>query len=54
VHKSYDNGKDAAAIKGFCEYALTEGQKECAPLGYLPIPPPVAERALQNVKAITP
>jgi phosphate transport system substrate-binding protein len=54
VHKNYDDQRQAAAVKEFCRFALTEGQKDAAALGYLPLPPKVAERVLQSVNAIGP
>jgi phosphate transport system substrate-binding protein len=54
VHKTYDDRQIAAALKGVCKYALTDGQKRCAELGYLPLPPKVAERVLQQVESLGP
>jgi phosphate transport system substrate-binding protein len=52
VHKTYDSSKRAAALKDLCKYALTDGQKECAALGYIPLPAKVAERVIQAVDKI--
>jgi phosphate transport system substrate-binding protein len=54
AHKTYEDPKQAAAVKEFCRYALAEGQKDCAPLGYLPLPSTVAQRVQQSVNAIAP
>jgi phosphate transport system substrate-binding protein len=54
VHKTYNDKKQAAAVKEFCKFALTDGQKDSAALGYLPLPPKVAERVLQSVNAMSP
>jgi len=40
------------AIADLLNWMLTSGQKECASLGYVPLPPAVAARALSAVKAI--
>jgi phosphate transport system substrate-binding protein len=52
ARKKYANAKQAAALKEFCKYALTDGQKESAALGYLPLPKKVAERVLQSANGI--
>jgi phosphate transport system substrate-binding protein len=54
VHKTYNNPKLATALKALCKFALTDGQKDCAPLGYIPLPPNGAQRALQAVDTIGP
>jgi phosphate transport system substrate-binding protein len=52
VHRKYEDTRVAAALKDVCNYALTDGQKDCAPLGYVPLPPPVAERVRHAADAI--
>jgi phosphate transport system substrate-binding protein len=54
VRKTYDDPKQAAVVKEFCKFALTEGQKDSAALGYLPLPPKVAQRVLERVSTIKP
>jgi phosphate transport system substrate-binding protein len=55
VHKTYDDPKQAAAVKEFCKFALAEErQKDSATLGFLPLPAKVAQRVLERVNAIGP
>jgi phosphate transport system substrate-binding protein len=51
----YVNQKGAAAqgLKDFFTYVLTDGQKECAELGYAPLPESLAKMAQDKVKSIT-
>jgi phosphate transport system substrate-binding protein len=41
-----------AAIKGFVEWGLTEGQQYLEPLGYIKLPPKVESMAMEAVSAI--
>jgi phosphate transport system substrate-binding protein len=50
----HDKPERAAALKQVLKFCLTEGQKWSAELGYLPLPTPVAERALEAVEKIKP
>ena len=52
VHKGYDNGEKLGALKGLIGYGLTDGQKESAALGYVPLPPAVAAKAKAAVDAL--
>jgi phosphate transport system substrate-binding protein len=54
VHKTYDDPRRAVALKHLCKYALTDGQRECAPLGYVPLPQTVGQRVLQAADSIGP
>jgi phosphate transport system substrate-binding protein len=54
LYKQYQDKEKLQALQGFLKYALTDGQKESERLGYIPLPPAVAEKAkaaLQNVTA---
>ena len=46
-YKKYDNAKKLAALKDLLTYALTDGQKEAEPLGYIPL----LENVVQKDKA---
>jgi phosphate transport system substrate-binding protein len=54
VHKAYPDAKRAAALKDLCKYALTDGQKDCATEGFIPLPEAVVQRALKAVESIGP
>jgi phosphate transport system substrate-binding protein len=54
VHKTYEDPRRAAALKDLCRYVLTDGQKECAPLGYIPLPQAAARRVLEASGGIGP
>jgi phosphate transport system substrate-binding protein len=54
VHKSYGDKHRADAFKQLCKYALTDGQKDCDPLGYIPLPQSVVHLVLQAVESIGP
>jgi phosphate transport system substrate-binding protein len=47
-----DDPRKRAALVELLRWALTSGQKSCSALGYAPLPPDVAKRALQSVEAI--
>jgi phosphate transport system substrate-binding protein len=53
AHSKYDNPKTAAALKEVLKYGLTDGQKECAPLGYVPLPEGVRKVVLEAVSKIS-
>jgi phosphate transport system substrate-binding protein len=51
----YENPKDkkqAATMVDFVKWALTDGQKYCAGLGYAPLPPSVVQLDLEALKRI--
>jgi phosphate transport system substrate-binding protein len=52
VHKGYDNRAKLDALKGLIGYGLTDGQKESAALGYVPLPTAVAAKAKAAVDAL--
>jgi phosphate transport system substrate-binding protein len=52
AHAKYDDPKTAAAVKDVLTYGLTDGQKECAPLGYIPLPEGVRQAVLKAVNRI--
>jgi phosphate transport system substrate-binding protein len=49
----YDSPKTAEAVKQLLTYGLTEGQKDCAPLGYAPLPDRVRQTVLEAVNKIS-
>jgi phosphate transport system substrate-binding protein len=54
VLKRYDNPRVAATIKKALRYALTDGQKISADLGYIPLPEDVVRPVLAAVEQIQP
>jgi phosphate transport system substrate-binding protein len=52
VYKGYDNKEKLDALKGLIGYGLTDGQKESAALGYVPLPAAVAAKAKAAVDAL--
>jgi len=52
THKRYTDPGAAAMLKSFLKYGLTDGQKESSQLGFIPLPPNIAEKALQQVERI--
>jgi phosphate transport system substrate-binding protein len=54
LYKQYPDKKKLAVLQDFLKYSLTDGQKECEPLGYIPLPAAVVDRvraAAQNIAA---
>ena len=54
VHPKYDDANKGNAIKDIVNYGLTDGQKNAAPLGYIPLPAPVVDKvkaAASGIKA---
>jgi phosphate transport system substrate-binding protein len=52
MYKGYDNKEKRDALKGLIDYGLTDGQKESAALGYVPLPSAVAASAKAAVDAL--
>jgi phosphate transport system substrate-binding protein len=53
-YKQYPDKRKLEVLLDLLNFALTDGQKDAEPLGYIPLPPSVAEKAkaaLQNIKA---
>jgi phosphate transport system substrate-binding protein len=53
LYKQYPDKKKAEILRDLLKYCLTDGQKDSEALGYIPLPPAVADKAitaLQNVK----
>ena len=51
----YENPKDktkARTMVDFMKWALTDGQKYCAELGYAPVPPSVVQLEMEALKKI--
>ena len=54
LYKKYGDKRKLDTLKELFTYALTDGQKEAEPLGYIPLPANVVERAkaaLQTVES---
>ena len=54
VHKHDGNSRTTAALKDVLKYCLTDGQKDCLALGYIPLPEKVRQAKLKAVDAIAP
>lgn len=54
VNKQYDDPNKARAIEGMIQYALTQGQKSSAELGYIPLPKSVVEKVAAAADQISP
>jgi len=54
VHKHDGNSQTTAALKDVLKYCLTDGQKDCVTLGYIPLPEKVRQAKLKAVDAIAP
>jgi phosphate transport system substrate-binding protein len=52
AHKHYSDGNVAKGLKELLHYGLTEGQAECKPMNYLPLPDALRQEALRRVEAI--
>jgi phosphate transport system substrate-binding protein len=53
-YTNYHDAKIAASMKQVLRFCLTEGQRFSAELGYIPLPPAIADRVLQAVARIGP
>ncbi len=53
LYKKYDDPTKAEAIKAMLEWALTEGQKTSAELGYIPIPTDVVAKIKPAIATIS-
>jgi phosphate transport system substrate-binding protein len=51
-YKNYNDQDKSTQIKRLVEYCLTEGQKECDSLGYIPLPATMIEKVRQTVSTI--
>jgi phosphate transport system substrate-binding protein len=52
LYRHYSDQKKLNVLQDLLKYALGDGQKDSEPLGYIPLPAPVAEKvkaAVQNV-----
>jgi phosphate transport system substrate-binding protein len=54
LRKSYKNPQTADAVRKLFEWSLQDGQHFASELGYVPLPPAVAEKALAAVNSISP
>jgi phosphate transport system substrate-binding protein len=52
VHKDHGNPRIVAALKDVLNYCLSDAQKDCAALGYIPLPEKVRQEGLHAVDAI--
>lgn len=52
-YRQYSDKKKLETLRGLLGYCLNDGQKDCEPLGYIPLPQNVADRvkaAISNIK----
>jgi len=54
LRKSYKNPQTAEAIRKFFQWSLQDGQRYAPQMGYVQLPPAVAEKALAAVNSIGP
>ena len=54
LRKSYKDAQTADAIRKLFGWSLQDGQRFASELGYVPLPPAVAKKALAAVNSITP
>jgi phosphate transport system substrate-binding protein len=54
LYKNYPDSAKATAVRDLFHWCLTDGQKYSADLGYMPLPPNVAQKALSALDGITP
>ena len=54
LRKSYSNPQTADALRKLFQWSLQDGQHFAPELGYVPLPPSVAEKALAAVNSISP
>jgi phosphate transport system substrate-binding protein len=54
LRKSYKDAQTAEALRKLLQWSLQDGQRFASELGYVPLPPSVAEKALAAVNSITP
>ncbi|MEB3312292.1 MAG: phosphate ABC transporter substrate-binding protein PstS [Snowella sp.] len=54
AYKTYDDPEKAKAMEAMIQYGLTEGQKQSAELGYVPLPPTVVEKVAAAADVISP
>jgi phosphate transport system substrate-binding protein len=52
LYKKYSDAAKLKALKDFVAYGLTDGQKFSAELGYIPLPPAVAEKSKAALASI--
>jgi phosphate transport system substrate-binding protein len=54
LYKHYPDKHKLEVLQDLLKYALTDGQKDCDALGYIPLPAPVAEKVKAAVQNVTP
>jgi phosphate transport system substrate-binding protein len=54
LYKNYGDPAKARAIRGLFSWALNDGQQYSADLGYIPLPPSVAEKAQAALQTVGP
>jgi phosphate transport system substrate-binding protein len=52
LYKDYPDKKKAEILRDLLKYCLTDGQKDSDGLGYIPLPPAVAEKAIAALQSI--
>jgi phosphate transport system substrate-binding protein len=54
LHRQHSNPRVAGVLKELVKYGLTEGQKDCAGLGYIPLPEKARSAVLEAVDGLSP
>lgn len=52
LYERYPDTERRAAVEAFVRWGITEGQRQSAELGYIPLPEPVIQRALAALSAV--
>ena len=52
LYERYPDAERRAAVEAFVRWGITEGQRQSAELGYIPLPEPVIQRALAALSAV--
>jgi phosphate transport system substrate-binding protein len=54
VRKGHGNHKAKSALKDVLKYCMTDGQKDCVALGYIPLPHHARQAGFKALEAIAP
>ena len=54
LRKNYSNAETAEAIRRLFQWSLQDGQRYASELGYVPLPPGVAQKSLAAVNTVRP
>lgn len=54
LYKHYPDKRKLEVLQDLLKYALTDGQADCEPLGYIPLPATVADKVKAAAQTVTP